>query len=188
MNKWQKYQVLGVSFLVAGVGAIMLPVNVDAAKSAMEACLTGGSSKAECECEAALESGSESALQSFLKRYPNADTICNATASTGVVVDRDDTNPDGVNPGNSSGTSSGSSGTSSGSSGTSSGSSGTSSGSSGTSSGSSGTSSGSSSGLNNGHGNLDQGAPGNSESHNNAENSGNSGNGNSGSGGGGHSF
>ena len=90
MNKWQRYQILGVSFLVAGVGAILLPVNVDAAKSAMEACLAGGSSKAECECEAVLNSGSEKALQSFLRRYPNSDTICNATASTGLVVDRDD--------------------------------------------------------------------------------------------------
>lgn len=159
MNKWQRYQILGLSFLVAGVGGIMLPVNVDAAKSAMEACLTSGASKAECECEAALNAGTEQALQRFLNRYRNADTVCNATASAGVVVDRDDTDPDQANPGNSSG----SSGTSSGSSGT-------------------------SSGFNNGHGNLDQDAPGNSGSHNNAENSGNSGQGNSGNGGGGHSF
>ena len=38
---------------------------------------------------------------------------------------------------------------------------------------------------NNGHGNGDQAAPGNSGGNNNAENSGNSGNGNSGNGGGG---
>lgn len=106
------------------------------------------------ECEAVLKSGSEKALQSFFKRYPNADTICNATASTGVVVDSDDTNLDGPNPGDSSGTPGG------------------------------GTPGGTSNGINNGHDNLDQGAPGNSESHNNAENSGNTGQGNSGSGGG----
>jgi hypothetical protein len=43
-------------------------------------------------------------------------------------------------------------------------------------------------GINNGHGNLNQNAPGNSLNNNNAENSENSGDGNSGSGGGGHSF
>ena len=43
-------------------------------------------------------------------------------------------------------------------------------------------------GFNNGHGNLDQNAPGNSEPSNNAENSANSGLGNSGNGGGGKTF
>jgi hypothetical protein len=43
-------------------------------------------------------------------------------------------------------------------------------------------------GINNGHGNLDQNAPGNSLTNNNAENSENSGLGNSGNGGGGNTF
>ncbi len=47
-----------------------------------------------CVCQTALESGSRQMMRNFLRKYPNADTICNATASTFTIRLRDDSSDD----------------------------------------------------------------------------------------------
>ena len=62
---------------IASVGAFFVLAGAGAAIS--KTAETGGSL---AECEAIIRSGSELALQQFLRRYPDADTICNALAAT----------------------------------------------------------------------------------------------------------
>jgi hypothetical protein len=67
------------------VAASVYGVSADAQKSELDQCTAGGLSKAECACEAALKKGTQKALRDFLKLYRNADTACNALASTETV-------------------------------------------------------------------------------------------------------
>ena len=64
---------------IASVGAFFVLAGAGAAIS--KTAETGGS-LAVNQCEAIIRSGSELALQQFLRRYPDADTICNALAAT----------------------------------------------------------------------------------------------------------
>jgi hypothetical protein len=48
-------------------------------------CRQLGLSGAECACKIALASGNQSALRSFVQKYPNSDTACNALASTAPI-------------------------------------------------------------------------------------------------------
>ena len=69
------------------VAASVYGVSADARKSALTNALQDGLSKAECACEIALQKGTKKALRDFLKLYRNADTACNALASTANLTE-----------------------------------------------------------------------------------------------------
>jgi len=71
---------IGVMSAVSGMAltAITVAYLHGPAASAASSCGT----KAECACSSALNVGTRSALTSFMRRYPHADTACNALAST----------------------------------------------------------------------------------------------------------
>lgn len=69
------------------VAATVFGVSAGAKKSSYDQCIEDDGSKAECACEFALQKGTKSALQEFLRLYRNADTACNATASTAEFND-----------------------------------------------------------------------------------------------------
>ena len=58
-----------------------------AARTSYEQCIEGGVGKAECACNFALQKGTVKALQEYLKLYRNADTACNAKASTTTLTE-----------------------------------------------------------------------------------------------------
>ncbi len=64
------------------VAASVFGVSADAQKSDLDQCIAGGLSKAECACNTALQKGTQEALRDFLILYRNAETACNALAST----------------------------------------------------------------------------------------------------------
>ena len=71
-----------IGFMSAVSGMALTAITVaylhGPAASAASSCVT----KAECACSTALNVGTRTALTSFLRRYPHADTACNALAST----------------------------------------------------------------------------------------------------------
>ena len=147
---------LGAIFLAASSSTIIWSIKAGDAKSTEAECRALGEGRYDCLCEAAMRTGSERAVQRFVNRYPNAGTVCNAMASTALKNPDDENDDDNGNGPSSSSSSSSSGGDPSSSS---------------SSGGGGPSSSGGSTGLNNGHGNGDQGPPGSSGPHNNAENS-----------------
>jgi hypothetical protein len=71
---------IGVMSAVSGMAltAITVAYLHGPVASAASSCGT----KAECACSTALNVGTRSALTSFMRQYPHADTACNALAST----------------------------------------------------------------------------------------------------------
>jgi hypothetical protein len=81
--------ILKISGLMS-TALVLMTISGEAANS----CRKMGLGSAECACKIALVSGSQNALRSFLQKYPNADTACNARASTAptrniIVPERD---------------------------------------------------------------------------------------------------
>src|SRR3989337_4401861 len=106
---------VGIFFTLSSaliIAASVYGVSADAQKSDLDQCTAGGLSKAECACETALEKGTQKALRDFLRLYGNADTACNALASTANLRE----NSSGGEIGGSSSSSGGSSSSSGGSS------------------------------------------------------------------------
>ena len=78
-----------------------------AARTSYDQCIEGGLGKAECACNFALQKGTVKALQEYLKLYRNADTACNAKASTAKITENsDDDEADGGSNSSSGGSSS----------------------------------------------------------------------------------
>jgi hypothetical protein len=69
--------ILKISGLMS-TALVLMTISGEAANS----CRKMGLNSAECACKIALVTGSQNALRSFLQKYPNADTACNALAST----------------------------------------------------------------------------------------------------------
>jgi hypothetical protein len=89
--------ILKISGLMS-TALVLMTISGEAANS----CRKMGLGSAECACKIALVSGSQNALRSFLQKYPNADTACNARASTAPIKslivperDRENGNTDG---------------------------------------------------------------------------------------------
>jgi uncharacterized protein YjbI with pentapeptide repeats len=95
------------------VAASVYGVSADAQKSDLDQCTAGGLSKAECACELALQKGTQKALRDFLKLYENADTACNALASTATVSNGGDISSNGASSSGASSSGASSSGASS---------------------------------------------------------------------------
>jgi hypothetical protein len=81
--------ILKISGLMS-TALVLMTISGEAANS----CRKMGLNSAECACKIALVTGSQNALRSFLQKYPNADTACNALASTiqlkrNIVPERD---------------------------------------------------------------------------------------------------
>jgi hypothetical protein len=95
------------------VAASVYGVSADAQKSDLDQCIAGGLSKAECACETALQKGTQEALRDFLKLYRNADTACNALASTATVSNGGDVSSNGASSSGASSSGASSSGASS---------------------------------------------------------------------------
>ncbi|HEY6630157.1 MAG TPA: hypothetical protein VIZ90_01770, partial [Rhizobiaceae bacterium] len=72
----------GALFVLAGVSTAMSAPSEKDGKLTVNQCMAAGGDKLDCLCDATIRSGSELALQRFLRRYPDADTICNALAAT----------------------------------------------------------------------------------------------------------
>jgi hypothetical protein len=72
--------ILKISGLIS-TALVLMSISGEAANS----CRKMGLSNAQCACQSALSTGSQSALRKFLQAYPGADTACNAMASTAPI-------------------------------------------------------------------------------------------------------
>jgi hypothetical protein len=81
---------LGISALAVAAATAFYIGTISA--NAATKCTT----RAECACQVALDSGSSSALRTFMRLYPHSDTACNAVNSTAVIgFDDNQGNEDG---------------------------------------------------------------------------------------------
>ena len=69
------------------VAASVFGGSAEARKLSLDQCMGDSPYKAECACETALQKGTQKALRDFLKLYRNADTACNAQASTEIIIE-----------------------------------------------------------------------------------------------------
>ncbi len=72
----------------AVVGLFVVPLLIEPAASrslAMNKCIAGGKSEAQCACIGALEIGTKTALQKFVKQYGRTKTVCNSRATTLLI-------------------------------------------------------------------------------------------------------
>jgi hypothetical protein len=108
MNIFGRSSAFGAALLI-GYAAVAFPTAANAARTVKECVAQGGGTTLDCLCQSVLESGSEKALLTFLSRHPSADTICNAVASTAYTSERGgndrggrtsrSSGPDGPGPG-----------------------------------------------------------------------------------------
>jgi hypothetical protein len=109
MRSFQKTTAFGAVLLLGGMGA-GVPTGALAVGVTMKECVALGGTNLDCLCQVTIQSGSEVALQRFLRRHPDADTICNALASTAIPdnreggidrggIDRGGMDMGGMNPG-----------------------------------------------------------------------------------------
>jgi hypothetical protein len=77
------------------VAATLFGASAEARKSDVDQCSASGLNKAECACVMALEKGTKKALRDYLSLYRNADTACNARASTEITKNSNDGEIDG---------------------------------------------------------------------------------------------
>ena len=96
MKNLRLFFTLSSSLIIA---ASVYGVSANAKQSNLEQCIAGGLSKAECACEIALQDGTKKALRDFLKLYRNADTACNALASTAEFTENSNGGPPGSSGG-----------------------------------------------------------------------------------------
>ena len=70
--------------ITTGVGAAALIGGASNTNAKLQAKNCSGLNEAECLCVAALDVGTQGALDEYLRLFPDADTACNATASTSL--------------------------------------------------------------------------------------------------------
>jgi hypothetical protein len=88
MRSFQKMTAFGAVLLLGGMGA-GVPTGALAVGVTMKECVALGGTNLDCLCQVTIQSGSEVALQRFLRQHPDADTICNALASTAIPDNRE---------------------------------------------------------------------------------------------------
>ncbi len=88
MDSFRKMTAFGAVLLLGGMGT-GVPTGALAVGVTMKECVALGGTSLDCLCQVTIQSGSEVALQRFLRRHPDADTICNALASTAITDNRE---------------------------------------------------------------------------------------------------